>query len=84
MRGLFPGLPERNPGLKLANAFSVTRGDRPHETARCTKGKCSNCITTALSELYDYESKSGILIASIEKRIAVGLLTRRVSHQGFF
>jgi hypothetical protein len=31
---MLPGLPERNPGLELANAFSVTDQEFPHSLYR--------------------------------------------------
>ena len=31
---MLPGLPERNPGLELANAFSVTAQEFPHSRYR--------------------------------------------------
>ena len=31
---MLPGLPERNPGLELANAFSVTDQEFPHSLHR--------------------------------------------------
>jgi hypothetical protein len=58
LRHLYPGLPKRNPGLELANAFSVIRGIK--KPLLSSSLSSNSCILPTLTQKFYQTSPQGL------------------------